>query len=65
MLIKGDMGSAKNACFAVSCLAMDGDGNQRILSNSSFQDVVARLVLLLANEDDIEAAWFSAMWVEL
>nr|CAB3262567.1 uncharacterized protein LOC100180399 [Phallusia mammillata] len=61
MLMKGDMGSAKNACFAVSCLAMDADGNQRVLSNSSFQEVVNRLLLLLSNEDDIEAAWFSAM----
>jgi len=61
MLIKGDMGSAKNACFAISCLAMDDDGNQRVLSNSSSQDVINRLILLLSNEEDIEAAWFSAM----
>ncbi|XP_078489668.1 uncharacterized protein LOC100180399 [Ciona intestinalis] len=61
MLTKGDMGSAKNACFAVSCLAADGDGNQRVLGNNAFADVLSRLLLLLANEEDIEAAWFSAM----
>ena len=61
MLKKGDTGSAKNACFAVSCLAADTDGNYRILNNSAFNDVTNRLLMLLANDEDIEAAWFAAM----
>ena len=61
MLIKGDMGSAKNACFALSCLAADKDGNQRIFASNFFNDVLNRLLLLLANEEDVEAAWFAAM----
>ena len=61
MLCKGDMGSAKNACFALSCLAADKDGNQRVIANPVFNDVVSKLVLLLGNEDDVEAAWFAAM----
>ncbi|XP_076821504.1 uncharacterized protein LOC143468278 isoform X2 [Clavelina lepadiformis] len=61
MLTKGDTGSAKNACFAVSCLAADTDGNYRILNNSAFNDVTNRLLMLLANDEDIEAAWFAAM----
>ncbi|XP_039270176.2 uncharacterized protein LOC120344915 isoform X1 [Styela clava] len=61
MLTKGDMGGAKNACFAISCMATDVEGNQRVLSNNLFQDVVNRLILLLSNTDDAEAAWFAAM----
>lgn len=61
MLCKGDMGSAKNSCFAVSCLAADKDGNQRVISNNMFNEVLSRLLLLLSNEEDVEAAWFAAM----
>ena len=58
------MGSAKNACFALSCLAADKDGNQRVIGNNAFNDVLNRLVLLLANDEDVEAAWFAAMYVD-
>lgn len=60
MLAKGDMGGAKNACFAISCLAADSNGNQLVLANNFFKDALNRLVLLLQS-DDQEACWFAAM----
>ncbi len=64
MLIKGDMGSAKNSCFAVSCLASDGvatDSGERVFANSHFAEVASRLMKLITNDEDEEAAWFAAM----
>lgn len=60
MLSSSDPGTSKNACFALSCLAMNKEGHMRLLKNTHTDDIVRSLSELISAED-AETAWFAAM----
>jgi len=60
MLFAANISACKNACFALSCLAVSEIGSTQLLNSRSCTDMVVALSTLLSS-DDSEAAWFAAM----
>lgn len=60
MLGSEDIGCAKNACFALSCIASFQQGHSRLLAHPEIDTIVSILARLLSSTDD-ELVWFSAM----
>ncbi len=56
-----DFGCTKNACFALSCLAVNEQAHTLIMNHSSFNNLVKTLCKLLVNTFDTETQWFAAM----
>ncbi|XP_069749738.1 uncharacterized protein [Narcine bancroftii] len=64
MMLHGDTGESKNACFALSCLAADKDGHSHILLNPIFPEILNTLCILLESQEQ-ESAWFAAMTLRM
>ena len=60
MLACTDLGSGKNACYAVSCLAASEDGHHQTVHSKHSAFIFTQLIKLL-NTNDTETGWFAAM----
>ncbi|XP_053551417.1 usherin-like [Bombina bombina] len=61
---EGDTGESRNACYALTCLAMDPAGHRHIVSSQCFLQVLDTLCKLLQS-DEQESCWFAAMTVNV
>lgn len=56
-----DNGCTKNACYALSCIAVNQQAHQIIIEHKSFLNLIDILCKLLLTVKDPETQWFAAM----
>ena len=60
MLSTVDVSAAKNACFAISCIAADSAGHSRLLAATGYDEMIDSFAAMLLSAEP-ETAWFAAM----